>query len=358
MRIYVMKTKLSRRKCVLFIIKFIFMSTFSGQAHAGLDYACWTDPLAVMVLTSGRLASHSISPVKGVHGRLFFDESLGGFSGICNNPGKYEWYNLLIEADLGAHFIPSSTNIGYYKLTDDVDVKVQGYAPSWYPYPMTFEDRRYKNPGRGTIKPGLGMIHDVFSASSFLLTDFIITKDIIGGAIFVPPDVEMVTIYTIGYMSPPYPPRPEKPLLKIVIGPHGIIIPVPIVCDINNGTDINVEFDRIAVSSVSESVSNTANYKDVPLEVKCSSALNQEVNLRLVAGTPSFSNELIATNYPDLGIAVKHKGQLLKPMGTSTVRLINGMASEVITVFPVKKKGQPLSGGEFNASATLLISLP
>lgn len=79
MRIYVMKTKLSRRKCVLFIIKFIFMSTFSGQAHAGLDYACWTDPLAVMVLTSGRLASHSISPVKGVHGRLFFDESLGGF---------------------------------------------------------------------------------------------------------------------------------------------------------------------------------------------------------------------------------------------------------------------------------------
>ena len=76
----------------------------------------------------------------------------------------------------------------------------------------------------------------------------------------------------------------------------------------------------------------------MPLEVKCSSALNQEVNLRLVAGTTSFSDELIATNYPDLGIAVKHKGQLLKPMGTSAVRLINGMASEVITVFPVKRK--------------------
>ncbi|UYP73320.1 fimbrial protein [Pantoea dispersa] len=333
------------------------MSTFSHQAHAGLDYARWTDPLAVMVLTSGRLASF-IPPKEGVYGRIFFDESLNNFSGICNNPGKYEWNDVRIEADLGAYFVPSVKNSGYYRLTDEVDVKVQVYAPDWYPYPMTFEDGRYKANGRGPIKPGLGRVHDVFSTAGYNLTDFIITKDIVGGAIFVPPNIEVATIYTIGYIRSPYPPRPEKPLLKIVIGPHGIIIPVPIVCDINNGTDINVEFDRIAVSSVSESVSNTANYKDVPLEVKCSSALNQEVNLRLVAGTTSFSDELIATNYPDLGIAVKHKGQLLKPMGTSAVRLINGMASEVITVLPVKKKGQPLSGGEFNASATLLISLP
>lgn len=352
-----MRLFLLRRKYILLVAKLFFMNTFSGEAHAGLDYACWTDPLAVMVLTSGRLASYT-PPKEGASGRIFFDESLGYFSGICNNPGKNEWNNLRIEADLGAYFIPSVKNSGYYRLTDEVDVKVQVYAPSWYPYPVRFEDGRYKGPGRGAIKPGLGRVHDVFSTAGYNLTDFIITKDIVGGAIFVPPNVEIATIYTIGYVTRPYPPRPEKPLLKIVIGPHGIIIPVPIVCDINNGTDINVEFDRIAVSSVSESVSNTANYKDVPLEVKCSSALNQEVNLRLVAGTTSFSDELIATNYPDLGIAVKHKGQLLKPMGTSAVRLINGMASEVITVFPVKKKGQPLSGGEFNASATLLISMP
>ncbi|MCT6591467.1 fimbrial protein [Pantoea dispersa] len=136
------------------------------------------------------------------------------------------------------------------------------------------------------------------------------------------------------------------------------IIPVPIVCNINDGIEINVEFNHIAIETLSESVTSIVHSKDIPLQVRCNVTLNQEVNLRLVAGTTAFSDELIATNYPDLGIAVKHKGQLLKPMGTSAVRLINGMASEVITVFPVKKKGQPLSGGEFNASATLLISLP
>ncbi|MEB5973912.1 fimbrial protein [Pantoea dispersa] len=238
---------------------------------------------------------------------------------------------------------------------------VQAHAgESWIPYPLKMADRKTASPGPYWLQPGQEVVYDNFMTRNYARMNFIVTKDIVGGAIFIPPNIEITTIYAIIFRSReiPLPPKPDKPLLRIFIGPHGIIIPVPIVCNINNGTDINVEFNRIAVSSVSESGSNTTNGIDVPLEVKCSSSLNQEVNLRLVAGTPSFSDELIATNYPDLGIAVKHKGQLLKPMGTSAVRLINGMASEVITVFPVKKEGQQLSGGEFNASATLLISLP
>ncbi|MBK4784919.1 MAG: hypothetical protein FT714_12175 [Pantoea sp. Pent] len=349
-----------RRGCIIFVAKAFFMSTFSGQANAGLDYACWSDPLQTVILTSARLVGIG-QPNKGFEGTLSFERTPGNFTAKCNNSDQYERSGIFVEGELGDYFVPSLLNGGYSRLTDENDVKVQAYVgENWTSYPLKLADRKSVYPGHSWLQPGQEVIYNNFLTRNYARMIFVVTKDIIGGAIFIPPNIEITTIYAIvsRRKEEPLPPKPDKPLLRIVIGPHGIIIPVPIVCDINNGTDINVEFDRIAVSSVSESVSNAANYKDVPLEVKCSSALNQEVNLRLVAGTTSFSDELIATNYPDLGIAVKHKGQLLKPMGTSAVRLINGMASEVITVFPVKKKGQPLSGGEFNASATLLISLP
>ncbi len=355
-----MKKHSLRGKVILFTAKMIFMSAFSYQAHAGLEHACWSDPLQTVELTSGRLVGIG-QPNKGFEGSIAFERPPVLFTAKCNNSDNFERHGIFVEGGLGPYFVPSVLNNGYYRLTDEVDVKVRIYAgENWVPYPVKISDRKIVSAGPYWLQPGQEIVYNNFSSTLYAHMTFVVTKDIIGGAVFIPPNIEIVTLYAIvsKRSDSPLPPKPDKPLVRIVIGPHGIIIPVPIVCDINNGTDINVEFDRIAVSSVSESVSNPANYKDVPLEVKCSSALNQEVNLRLVAGTTSFSDELIATNYPDLGIALKHKGQLLKPMGTSAVRLINGMASEVITVFPVKKKGQPLSGGEFNASATLLISLP
>lgn len=83
-----MKKNPLRRRLILFFAKLLFMIIFSFRGRAGLEYACWTDPLAVMVLTSGYLASHNMPPKKGVYGRLFYDESLKYFSGICNNPEK------------------------------------------------------------------------------------------------------------------------------------------------------------------------------------------------------------------------------------------------------------------------------
>ncbi|WP_278426845.1 fimbrial protein [Pantoea dispersa] len=241
----------------------------------------------------------------------------------------------------------SNINPGYFILSDDLDimVKVKGYS-IYHKVPFDVEAETIIH------FPG-GSFPDELAFLTHGNIELKLRRDVIGGAVVIPFGKKLVSNYLTANPRREY---TTLPLFNLISELQ--IIPVPIVCNINDGIEINVEFNRIAIETLSESVTSVVHSKDIPLQVRCNVTLNQEVNLRLVAGTPSFSNELIATNYPDLGIAVKHKGQLLKPMGTSAVRLINGMASEVITVFPVKKKGQPLSGGEFNASATLLISLP
>ena len=79
--------------------------------------------------------------------------------------------------------------------------------------------------------------------------------------------------------------------------------------------------------------------------------------ITLSAATSAFSQDLISTSNSNLGIAVKHNGQLFKPGKSTPVQIINGQALTTLNVFPVKKNNVKLTGGEFSASAILKVSV-
>lgn len=322
---------------------FSFTLFFSKGIYAQPDLTCWGNPVSDI---QRKLSEIKINGnTRGATGSGFYDFDTP-YPVFCTNASSDE--KRIPYYIKGISELPvSNINPGYFILSDDLDimVKVKGYS-IYHKVPFDVEAETIIH------FPG-GSFPDELAFLTHGNIELKLRRDVIGGAVVIPFGKKLVSNYLTANPRREY---ATLPLFNLISELQ--IIPVPIICNINDGIEINVEFNRIAIETLSESVTSIVHSKDIPLLVRCNVTLNQQVNLRLVAGTPSFSNELIATNYPDLGIAVKHKGQLLKPMGTSAVRLINGMASEVITVFPVKKKGQPLSGGEFNASATLLISLP
>lgn len=324
----------------LFFSLFLF---FNKGIYAQPDLTCWGNPVSDIPRKLSEIKINGNTKGSSGVGSYDFDTPYPIFCTNASSEEKRIPYYIKGMSELPV----SDMNPGYFILSDDLDIliKVKGYS--------IYHKVSFDVEAETIIHFPGGSFPDELAFLTHGNIELKLRRDLIGGAVVIPFGKKLVSNYLTANPAREY---ATLPLFNLISELQ--IILVPIVCNINDGIEINVQFNRIAVDTLSESVTSATHYKDIPLDVRCNVTLNQEVNLRLVAGTPSFSDELIATNYPDLGIAVKHKGQLLKPMGTSAVRLINGMASEVITVFPVKKKGQQLSGGEFNASATLLISLP
>ncbi|BAN95419.1 hypothetical protein E05_06530 [Plautia stali symbiont] len=95
---------------------------------------------------------------------------------------------MFIEAELGPYFIPSQVNSGYYRLSDGVDAKM-GLAngDGNLTYPIKLEERTLLRDAPYWFKPGQGIIYDKFRPMVYISLRFILTKYIIGGAIYIPP---------------------------------------------------------------------------------------------------------------------------------------------------------------------------
>ncbi|NIG35916.1 hypothetical protein EKH82_01025 [Pantoea dispersa] len=347
---------------IIFFGFLCFILIRMNSAIAGLEESCWTEPTQLMVLDTKALKFNSYK--KGA------ESSLGNrtllpriFPVICNKskitrpPGNLSDV-LWLEGDMGPLLTPSDQNNRYYKLTDDIDVAVliltnAGTRRKYLP--VTFNDDIMR-----VIDAFVPVGRNVSSQSPDFSSEtiyFKLRRDVIGGAVVIPGNIVVATLYSVDRFFVPLPPRPDKPLAHIITDPLGVVIPVPIVCNINEGNALNVEFGRMVVSEIPDAPVNDKYSQDVPLHIKCNSLLNQDAAIQLATGVTDFSSDLIATSNKDLGVAVFHRGQLMKPYQPSPVKLVNGEALETITLSPVKRKGAKLSGGEFTASATVIVTV-
>ncbi|UYP73321.1 fimbrial protein [Pantoea dispersa] len=343
------------------IIHVLFLCfIYSRHSHAGLDEACWTEPTQKMVINSQDVKF--AYRWKGTYYNRSGDAFLpNNYTILCNKSkptGSSDRYSLLIfEADMGPALSPSGTD-KYFKVNDDVDLQVTmvtNYGSARRRLPVKFEDNLTMNIPK--LPVGNNLVSSSPDFSSRIGFSFQLRRDILGGAVTIPGNLLIATLYAVDDDFRPRPPRPDKPLAVMMTSPMGIVIPVPIECNINNGNAINVEFGHMVVNSVYDVPANYQYSQHTPLSIKCNSRLNQDAAIQLATGVTDFSSDLIATSNKDLGVAVFHRGQLMKPYQPSLVKLVNGEALETITLSPVKRKGVKVSGGEFTASATVIVTV-
>ncbi|MBH1929656.1 fimbrial protein [Serratia rubidaea] len=317
-------------------------------AYAEPDNTCWGDPVNIAVVDIA--AAPFSSNKKGAEAKMYYEAKPREFPGICN---RSTFINTMVHyVDMGPKLIPSTLNPGYFKLSDDVDILIS--SDDGVDFPALPKDHLM-----GVVIPPLGqnVRKTGFGAAGRGYIDVILRRDVIGGAIVIPSDIELYSAYRVMNTPPYYPPRPSRPLVQGRTKSGGGVIAIPSECSINQGNTIEVNFGTIQTSLIPDKgVDSGKGYvKDVALHFSCNTSLTQDIQVKLVADTAGFSANLIRSDNNALGFILKHDNKLVKPHSSFRSRVEGGVGNETITISPVRNKNAKLNGGAFNASATLVI---
>jgi type 1 fimbria pilin len=122
-------------------------------------------------------------------------------------------------------------------------------------------------------------------------------------------------------------------------------------CVINGGKEIDVDFG----STVQTTLIDGSQYKTkVVFTLKCSGNSSNALKLQIDGTAAAFDATALATDKTDLGLALLNGG---KKQAINTWFNFTYPTLPVLEMVPVKKAGVTLSGGDFNATATLKVDV-
>ena len=126
-----------------------------------------------------------------------------------------------------------------------------------------------------------------------------------------------------------------------------IIAPPP--CVINSGSTLNVPFGNDLLTSRVDGI----NYRrGVPYTVTCDSPFSNALTLALRGTGAAFDSRVLGTRKPDLGVKLFVNGADW-PLNTAVN--FTYPIFPVVQEVPVKRAGSTLTGGAFDATATLVV---
>lgn len=123
-----------------------------------------------------------------------------------------------------------------------------------------------------------------------------------------------------------------------------LIAPPP--CQVNNGADIDVPFEKIGVNTVD----GINHRRPVSYVLDCTAGPAWDMVLTLIGRPASFEPATLQTNVANLGIKIYQNG---KPFELDTPLGIDPQSPPRLEAVPVKKPGSELSEGAFEVTATL-----
>ena len=126
-----------------------------------------------------------------------------------------------------------------------------------------------------------------------------------------------------------------------------IIAPPP--CVINSGATLDVPFGNDLLTSRVDGV----NYRrDVPYTVRCDSPFSNALTLELKGSGAAFDSRVLMTRKTDLGVKLFVNGSEW-PLNTAVNFTYPNIP--IVQAVPVKRTGSKLTGGAFDAAATLVV---
>ena len=263
-------------------------------------------------------------------------------------PNIYGYYQTRIDLP------PSEFGNSFYKVNEDFDVKITLYGEGTHVVPST-QSLLGETGGDGVVNRRYNR-QITFARDGGSNITLRLRRDQLGGVVRIPPMVKLFRGYrlvTIGdYKIPTV--INDTPIMSM--STVGQFIPVPVVCTINNGAAIEVNFGDIDNTKLSSDGSRYA--KTIPLQYRCNTAVTQDIDINFIAAPAAFSSELIATTLPDdVGIMVSRNGQVVKPNQKFSTALLDGFGQDELQVAPVARDLTKSITGSFTASATLIMSV-
>lgn len=251
--------------------------------------------------------------------------------------------HMLVDSVLPA----SDINPGYLKLNDFIDVRVliikSGAIGSWSYFGNT-----------PNLIDGIGWAN-IFNYGLYGTLGLRLRKDIIGGAIIIPRDEVVASVFRSMRRIGGRDGIPRNPLPSFRIVLKGQTLPTPVECSIQ-ADKRDVDFKDL--SSADITIDGSRYGQELQLTYRCNTPRNLPVKVNMIADNSSFSSNFIATSNPNLGIVMEHGGKTVKPWGSFDSTLMNGTGSDRIYVAPVKNPtAKTIATGDFTANAVLVLSL-
>ncbi|HAE77072.1 fimbrial protein [Morganella morganii] len=254
------------------------------------------------------------------------------------------------------NFLPSEAGNGFLKVNEDFDIFIWHFVSGKVPSNGIVNWEGKASPANITNFTGYNLMTTDFGAdttSPYLQLRLRRTQ--IGGVLHIPGGIQLFRTYdnvfrgaATGIIS--------NDAATMTVSTMDQFIPLPVMCQINSGQPINVDFGDIDNSLITRDGSRYV--KTVPLKYNCNTPINQDISINLSADAAAFSSDVIASSLPDdIGIIVKHNGVIMKPAGSFRSVLVNGQGSDDIQVAPVINDPSKSVTGDFTASAALVITI-
>ncbi|EDV8625631.1 fimbrial minor subunit StfF [Salmonella enterica] len=131
---------------------------------------------------------------------------------------------------------------------------------------------------------------------------------------------------------------------------HGTLISPPN-CTISHNQTIEVKFGNMLISKID----GTRYAQNVPYEITCDSAVRDDtmtMTLTLSGSVTDFNQAAINTSVAGLGIELRQNDE---PFTLGSTITVNEQSAPVLKAIPVKKSGDSLTEGDFDATATLQV---
>ncbi|WON77524.1 fimbrial protein [Serratia sp. UGAL515B_01] len=244
----------------------------------------------------------------------------------------------------------STINQGYFKLNDNLDVRVEVGGQYIVPFNWT-------SLGPQTIRLDNGFGYsDRFTYGLRGRLSLRLRRDIIGGAVLLDRNVLVASVYRSISTTPPPALIPQDPEPAFEITLEGQIVPTPVECYIFGNQPTNVSFGDLNAADITADGSRYG--QGISFNYLCNSGASLPIKLYLIANPSSFSDNYIATSNPDLGIVMKHGDTTVKPWSSFDSILLNGKGDDRVYVAPVKNPAaKTMSTGAFTATAVLIMSI-
>lgn len=198
---------------------------------------------------------------------------------------------------------------------------------------------------------GEGISTDTVSAGLWSVRfNLVLTKDVVGGLVAIPtiPLIDEYLSTSTTYAS-------QRANAYVI---QGTVIPVPQVCLINNGNVINVDFGTIQANDLAVNGLSSGIRIDKSISISCNNGLTQTIEAQLVGVSSNFESNAFMTTDSDIGVEMIHDGAIVAPMGEYAIPVTNGEATTTLSFVPVKNGGATLKGGDFSASAVMVLYIP
>lgn len=127
-------------------------------------------------------------------------------------------------------------------------------------------------------------------------------------------------------------------------------------CTINDGKTITVDFGSVMVNQINEATAS------VPITISCDEVPSGTLSMAVNGTASSFNTKALETDVSDLGITLMSPSKDMLDLNTFyDVSNVFGLSSKVgsfnLTAHLVSNDGSTITGGAFNASATLVLQV-